>query len=112
MLFLYKPGVSMWWAWLGRGRGGERGVAAVGAGTPLGVLESAGSLSTSGTWVQTGLAPLRGSWGASAVMWGWEEGTGGDVHVPLFQKKKKRKKYGCNGEFSIFLFCFLKLQST
>lgn len=95
-------------AWQGRGKG--RGCC--GAGTPLRVPESAGSLSTSETWVQTGLAPLRRCWGAPAVMWGWEEGTGGDVHVPLFQKKKKRKKYGCNGEFSIFLFCFLKLQST
>lgn len=89
-------------AWQGR----ERGVAAVGAGTPLGVLESAGSLSTSGTWVQTGLAPLRGCWGAPAVMWGGRRAQV-EMYMFLYSKKKKRERnmdVMVSFPFSFFVF--------
>lgn len=71
-----------------------------GTEVPHNVLESMTSLSTSGNWAQTGLAPA-GVLGALPQV--GEEG-----HRCRYMFLYSKKQYGCNGEFSIFLFLSYK----
>lgn len=71
-----------------------------GTEVPHHVLESMASLSTSGNWAQTGLAPA-GVLGALPQV--GEEG-----HRCRYMFLYSKKQYGCNGEFSIFLFLSYK----
>lgn len=96
VLFLYKPGVSVW---LGGGGGGvgEGGRAA--GGVPEAAAAHPEPRQRPGPGAGR-LAPRRRESGDA----------GADVYVSLFQKKK-RKKDGCNGEVSFFLFFFLSYKA-
>lgn len=81
MVGVVGVGQEVWVAW--------------GTEVPHNVLESMASLSTSGNWAQTGLAPA-GVLGALPQV--GEEG-----HRCRCMFLYSKKQYGCNGEFSIFL---------
>lgn len=86
MVGVVGVGQEVWVAW--------------GTEVPHNVLESMASLSTSGNWAQTGLAPA-GVLGALPQV--GEEG-----HRCRCMFLYSKKQYGCNGEFSIFLFLSYK----